>query len=170
MSIKIFGAVLVVSGCGGIGFKLAASHLCEEKSLRNLLSILDYIECELQYRLTPLPVLCRRAAEQSAGGISKVFDRLATELEAQTSPNVEHCMKIALLHAKNIPRLTRESFELLGRSLGKFDIEGQLKELDAVRQECRRNLEALSQNRDIRLRTYQTLGLCIGAAIAILLF
>lgn len=170
MSIKIIGAVLVVGGCGGLGFKLAANHMREEKMLRNLLSILGYIECELEYRLTPLPILCRQCEERGISGISQVFHSLATELEAQLSPDVEHCMESVLLKHRDLPKLTRESFVLLGRSLGKFDIEGQLKELEAVQQECRRNIEALSQNRDERLRTYRTLGLCVGAAIAILLF
>ena len=57
---------------------------------------------------------------------------------------------------------------LLGRWLGRFDLDGQLKGLDAVRQECRRHLEELNNNREVRLRSYQTLGLCAGAAIAIL--
>jgi len=47
-------------------------------------------------------------------------------------------------------------------------MEGQLKGLESVRQECRRQVETLSYNRDARLRSYQTLGLCAGAALAIL--
>lgn len=168
MSLKLIGAILIISGCGSFGFKIAAAHVRQERTLRNLIGILDYMECELQYRLTPLPVLCRQAATEADGVIRDVFLALTHELEDQISPDVEHCMTAALSKIKNIPTLTNESLLLLGRSLGRFDIDGQLKGLDSVRQECRRNLEYLNQNRDVRLRSYQTLGLCAGAAIAIL--
>lgn len=168
MSIKVIGAIMVILGCGSFGFKLAANHLREEKTLRQLIAVLDYMECELQYRLTPLPVLCRQAAAESTGPLCQVFLFLALELEDQISPDVERCMTAALHKAKDIPILTQTGLLLLGRSLGRFDLDGQIKGLEAVRQECRRNLDNLNQNRDIRLRSYQTLGLCAGAAIVIL--
>lgn len=168
MSVKLIGAILVIGSCGGFGFKLAANHRREENTLRMLISILDYMECELQYRLTPLPALCRMAASESKGVLSQTFLALAVELEDQISPDVESCMNAALARITDMPELTREQMELLGRSLGRFDIEGQLKGLETVRRECRRNLEELNQNRDARLRSYQTLGLCAGAAMAIL--
>lgn len=168
MNIKLFGAILVIVGCGGFGWKIAALHMREEKTLRELIGILDYMECELQYRLTPLPDLCRQAARESRGVLQSAFLSMTQELEDQISPNVEHCVSAVLAKTKNIPRLTEEALEMLGRSLGRFDLEGQIKGLDAVRQECRRNLDSLTTNKDVRLRSYQTLGLCAGAALAIL--
>lgn len=169
MGMKIIGIILVIVGCGGFGFMLASAHIKEERCLRQLIRILDYMECELQYRLTPLPVLCRQAAAEGEGVLRKTFYLLATQLEDQISPDVAQCMVSALSGIKDIPQLSLEAMELLGRSLGRFDIDGQLKGLEAVRQECRRNLNELTNNRDIRLRNYQTLGLCAGAALAILL-
>ena len=169
MSMKIIGAILIVAVCGGTGIKLAATHLREERTLRQLICVLDYMECELQYRLTPLPELCRQAAVESNNVICQVFLQLAIELEDQISPNVDQCMTAALCKINEIPKLAYDALVQLGRSLGRFDIAGQLKGIDAVRAECRRNLELLNQNQESRLRSYQTLGLCAGAAIVILL-
>ena len=58
---------------------------------------------------------------------------------------------------------------LLGRSLDRFDLAGQLKGIAATRSACRREVGALLENRDLRLRSYKTLGLCAGAALAVLL-
>lgn len=168
MILKIIGAILVIAGCGGFGFKLAACHLREEKTLRQFISSLDFMECELQYHLTPLPALCRQTAAESSGVIRQVFLLLAIELEDQISPDVDRCMTAVLSKMADIPRLTKTAMVNLGRSLGRFDMEGQIKGLDAIRQECRRNLDGLNQNKDVRLRSYQTLGLCAGAAIVIL--
>lgn len=168
MMLKLIGAVLVVAGCGGIGFRIAANHRNEEKSLRQLIGILDYMECELQYRLTPLPELCRQASKEFSGLLGRVFWELSVEMEAQISPDLEMCMSVAVEKAVKLSPMVREELLLLGKSVGRFDMEGQLKGLEAVRQDCRRRLESLSYNRDTRLRSYQTLGLCAGAALAIL--
>ena len=62
-------------------------------------------------------------------------------------------------------RILRE----LGTSLGQFHLNGQLAGLRTMKAHSEYILEELSRNRDNRLRSYQTLGICTGAALAILL-
>ncbi len=169
MTVKLVGAILIVLGCGGFGLSLARSHIREELALKRLISALDLMQCSLQYKLTPLPDLCRLAAKDTGGEIGTVFLRLAEELELQLSPDVQSCMKQVLSTANGLPAFATKGLRRLGQSLGRFDLEGQIKGLETVRQECRRELESLNKDRDIRIRNYQTLGLCAGAAIAILL-
>ena len=168
MNFKWIGALLVIAGCGGVGFTMAAAYKREEWTLRSLISALDFMACELQFRLTPLPALCRQAGKECKGVIGKVLTTLAWELESQISPDADSCMYAALARTENIPPETEKALRLLGTSLGRFDLEGQLKGLEQVRSHCRRELDRLSQDRDQRIRGYQTLGLCAGAALAIL--
>jgi stage III sporulation protein AB len=168
MSIKLIGAALIVAGCGGVGFSMAAAHRREENGLRQLIGALDYMGCELQYHLTPLPELCRGAAEQAGGCIRSVLLGLAAELENQIAPDAASCMNAAISKASKLPHQVRKNLTLLGGSLGRFELDGQLKGLEAARQQCRRDFDELSRDRDVRLRSYQTLGLCAGAALAIL--
>ena len=168
MILKLIGSVFVVAGCGGIGFRIAANHRREERNLRQLIGILDYMACELQYRLTPLPELCRQAAVEFPGVLAAVFSDLGMEMDAQVLPDIGTCMAAAVAKTARLTPLTQEALLLLGKSVGRFDVEGQLKGLEAARQDCRRQLDGLSYDRDSRLRSYQTLGLCAGAALAIL--
>ncbi len=168
MNLKILGAILIVSGCGAVGMMIASSHARQERLLRQLISVYDYMECELQYRLTPLPELCRNAAQQACGALQHFFLLLSTELEDQISPDVERCVTAAVTKSSDLPKLISDSLLLLGTTLGRFDLDGQVRGLEAVRQECRQTLSGLSLNRTIRLRSYQTLGLCAGAALVIL--
>lgn len=168
MHIKLLGALLIIAGCSGFGIALAANHRKEEKTLRMLLAALDYMESELQYRMTPLPELCRRASGQCRGGLQRVFIALAKELEQQISPDASRCMSAALSQVPELPRHAARALKAMGQTLGMFDIAGQLQGLESVRYICRRDLEELERNRDTRLRSYQTLGLCAGAALAIL--
>lgn len=166
---KWLGALLIIGGGGMFGFSLAAAHKREEKALLSLISALDYMQCELQYRQAPLPELCRLAGSQNKNHIGQVLLMLARELECQISPDVECCMEAALQSDFNLPSRSRIAFETLGQSLGRFDLDGQVQGLESVRAFCRAELEKLGKDRDVRLRSYQTLGLCAGAALAILM-
>ena len=167
--IKWIGAVLIIIACGGFSLMLAASYKKEERTLKSFICALDFMECELQYRMSALPDLCRQTAGVCEGVLRQIFAMLANELEDQISPDVNQCMQTVLAKSGNIPTQTKESLELFGENLGRFDLNGQLKGLEAVRQECRMKLNRLSGNKETHLRSYQTLGLCAGAALVILL-
>ena len=169
MNFKWIGAIMVIVGCGGFGFSLAAAHRREGATLQQLFFALDYMECELQYRLTPLPDLCRAAAGEQRGCVRDVLLCMSRELDAQISPDAERCMQAALSSVEDIPKHTRGALADMGKTLGRFDLSGQLKGLEQVRASCRAELESLRSNREPQLRSYQTLGLCAGAALAILL-
>ena len=169
MSWKWIGAIMIVTGCGGFGFSLAASHRAQEQTLRQLLDILQYMYSELQYRLTPLPELCRRAAGAVPGRVGSVFSELAKALDRQVFPDVAGCMAAILANRLDIPAKTAQLLEKLGVTMGAFHLEGQLNGFTQLIEGCQSMLEDLGKNRDQRLRSYQTLGLCAGAALAIVL-
>ena len=166
---KFVGAFLVIAACGGFGFRIASVHRTDMLYLRQLISIMDYMECELNYRLTPLPQLCRRIAAEHSKGLGRIFQCLADEMENQVSPDVPLCMRNALEKNKPLPNCTDSCIRQLSTTLGSYDLPGQLRGIEAMRDECRRKFDELNDNRDARLRSYQALGLCAGAALAILL-
>lgn len=165
---KWIGAALIILGCGGFGFSLAASHRSAENALRQLTAALDYMECELRYHMTPLAMLCKSAGRERSGIVKAVLLQLAAELDAQVTPEVSTCMEVSLCRVGDMPRQVRSVFTELGQTLGRFDLNGQIKGLCSARHRCRWELDALNRNRDTRLRSYKTLGLCAGAALAIL--
>lgn len=168
MNIKLIGAVLVFAGCGGFGFAMAASHRREETALRQYLIALDFMECDLSCRLTPLPQLCRSAGNVTTGCVHTFLHRLAEELEAQVAPDAASCVRAAVAATPGLPDGLAAQLSELGATLGRFDLPGQIRGLRAASVRAKLALEALSENRDSRLRSYQTLGLCAGAALAIL--
>jgi len=168
MNLKWIGAILILVSCSLIGYSMAAAYRREERMLQQLIGALDYMACELQYRLTPLPELCRQAGREKPGCVGSVLTELAAQLDSRLHPDVEDCMRVALKSVGNVPEKTKEAFENLGCSIGRFDMEGQMKGLEAVRSFCRREAEKLALGKDNRIRSYQTLGICAGAALAIL--
>ncbi len=169
MSYKWIGGILVIVGCGSVGFSVASNYRRQERLLRQLLHILEIMKWELQFKLTPLPQLCRMAAKEGWEVLREIFRNLAAELDAQSAPDVCCCMSAALGKTSGVPYSLRRQLLRLGNSLGRFDLPGQLQGLRSVEKGCREELQKLNQNAEERSRTYQTLGLCAGAALAILL-
>ena len=168
MTIKLLGAVLIICGCGSFGFLIGLACKKEEKALRQMLIALEYIKSELQYRLTPLPELCRQASGVTDSPVREFFNDLASVLSEQMSSDAAHCVRLVLNTHKDIPEKAKTVLLSFGRSLGRFDADGQISSIDTVMEECKRYLIQLTSNQQTRLRTYKTLGLCAGAAIAIL--
>lgn len=163
--IRIVGACCIVTGCGGFGFAMAAAHRREEAELVRLISALEYMSCELSYRMTPLAALCRGAA--SEGMVGDFFRRLASELERGDAPDVQVCVR-AVLDRLEAPRELERQLQQLGDTLGRFDLPGQLRGLEGAIRSAEDALRRIRDGADGRRRSWQTLGLCAGAALAIL--
>ncbi len=169
MSYKWIGAILIIGSCGGFGFSLALHQKREESMLSQLGRIMDEMLWELPFQLTPLPELVRHAAGNVPGMIGKTFDQLTEQLERQVLPDVQSCMEAAMHEPlQSYPRVSKILI-LLGKSLGRFDLSGQVKGLSSVREQCNIELRELHEDRSTRLRSYRILSLCAGAALVILL-
>lgn len=170
MYIKLLGAILIVAGCGGYGIMMAVNHRREVNALHQLVLVMEKMICELEYRLTPLPDLCRFGAQQTNGALRTYFAELARTMDTQVSPDVEICSAAALKNTSGLPSCAAAQLQILGQTLGRFDLPGQISGMQRCKQSCLGQLEVLEHQQPQRLRSYQTLGFCAGAALAILLF
>lgn len=169
MMYKFWGAALVVLSCGGFGFTMAAAHRREVRMLNAFIAAISFMRCELQYRCTPLPELCKKTSVMMQNMIGRFFHILSVELESQICPDTRSCALNALSKIKELPRSVQDCIISMADTLGCFDLEGQLQGLSQAEQQAGRILEKLTYEQDKRLRSYQTLGLCAGAALAIIL-
>jgi stage III sporulation protein AB len=168
MNYRIIGAILVIISTSTVGFSIAASHRKEASALMQLIRALEFMSCELEYRLPPLPELCRLTSMQITGPMKQVFAQLEQELQRQTSADAYCCMSAVLKKADKLPEASKRNLLLLGKNLGRFDVTGQLSGIASVIQLCRRDLDGLLSNQEVRLRSYRTLGICAGVALVIL--
>jgi len=160
---------MIIIASFSVGYYLVISHKREEDAIRQLINVLNFMECELQYRLTPLPELCRLAAAENRGIVCDLMLTLANEMDRQISPDAASCMNAALAKYPRFPERAKRILMRLGGSLGRFDLGGQLRGLENARQSCRKELESLGNHRSERLKNYQTLAICAGVALVILL-
>ncbi len=165
---KLLGSILVILACGYVGFSQAAGILAEERQLQQLILALEFMEKELNFRMPPLQELCSAACDSCTGPIQNVLRSMGQALSLQAQPDAALCMAEAS-EAHRLAGSTKRNLKLLGISLGRFDLQGQLSGLDAVQQLVRRDLRDLQEGKHERIRSCRTLALCAGAALVILL-
>ena len=168
MNYKFIGILLIGISCSAFGFFLAANTRKNLLYIQEFIDILNYMECELNFHLTTLPNLCRMVAEKSKS-LGVVFSDLANELDNQISPDVSTCMAVAVRKYRHPSEDMRRLLLKLGDSLGKFDLQGQLLEIQELRQKCIRMRNEGEVSKNNRIRCYRTLGVCAGATIIIIL-
>lgn len=169
MSVKILGAALIIAGSGGVGFALSANYLRQERAMEQLLQCLQWMQSQLQYAMPPLSQLCYGASKVCTGPISLVMLRFSQALERQEQTDVSGCMHSVICHVPALPENAGAHLRQLGVTLGQFDLKGELSGLEAAIERCKQELDILRAGQEAHTRTYQTLGICAGAALVILL-
>lgn len=168
MMLKLIGAAIIISGCGGFGFALAINYGMQERLLHDLIRAIEIMGNELRYRLTPLPKLCEITACSVREPLKSFLFDLSDELNKRKSPDVLSCVRSALARSRISKGNVREILVELGTTLGMYDLEGQESGLKRIQQICIREENEYRIHYKERTRCYKTLGLCSGIAIAIL--
>ena len=169
VSFRIVGALLVVGGFTYIGLLSSYSLKSTILLLEEYICILDNLICEMEFQRTPLPVLCRSVVRNRCSRLHDVFNHLADEMDAQTSPNVSTCVRTVLDRSGELPAAVREMLCRLGESLGRFDVEGEISNLQSLRSEAIDRLNTMRLTQKEKGKTNQTLWVCAGALAAVLM-
>lgn len=166
---KIVGSLMMIVGCWAVGYGMCSSHRRQIRAMEQLLLALEWMQWELNCNMPVLSRLCRGASQQCSGSVSAVLRKLAEELEGQIVPHPAACMMAAMNAVPGLPAAAGEQLSLLGQSLGCFDLQGQLSALEAAGQRCGLVLEGLRRKQQEKAGNFQTLGICAGVALVILL-
>ena len=166
---KLIGACLIIAGCSLFGIYIAIVYKQQLAVIKQLDHLLDNMRCELEYKLTPLPVLLRTAGCQARGCIMRVFCDVADALDDQIIPDVKTCFATVLNRHNDIPPGVKSCLTELSLTLGAYDLKGQLEGISYIQNLCRQKAIELEDNKGDKLRTFRTLGVCAGAAIAVIL-
>lgn len=167
--VKWLGVVLIVSACGFCGFSMAASWKGLERNLRELLRALELMQCQMEYRLTPLPELCGVLASACRGAVGQVFGAMERVLCQPDAGLVPVCIVEAIHKTPQLPEVCGRTLRRLGETLGQVDLQSQLRGIALEQESVRMELEQLCREQPARLKCCRALGLCCGAALAILL-
>ena len=167
--LQLVGTALVLGGCGGCGFAMAAECRNLEQNLRQTQNALEILQCEIECRLTPLPEICGILQSACPGPVGAFFGELRKELLLPDAGELYVCAGAAVSRIRDLPAPCKKILLELCATLGRYDAEAQLRAIVGAKDETLRTLEMLRAEQAGRIRSYRALGLCGGAALAILL-
>lgn len=147
---------------------ITKEHRRKEAYLEELLLILEHFVWELETNLTPLSLCCQAAAGCGRGQMADLFRRLSRFLDEGRGADPAACME-RLLTQQDLPVQLRQRLVQLADTMGRYDLSGQIAGIHAVQELCRRDLHTLEEERTKTVKSCRALGLCTGAAVAILL-
>ena len=148
---------------------MAASYTGLQRCLQQLQNGLELMQCQMEYQMTELPELCAILASACTGPVGKFFGTLGQELRRGDVSEAPACVALTLARDRELPEACRSLLSQLGKSLGQLAMPGHNRAMPAEKEDSRKNMDRVEAEKAGRLRCYRALGLCAGAALAILL-
>ena len=169
--LKLIGLSLILAASGAVGAGLAGTVRRQQAQTLALIAALLRIRHELQYRLTPLPEIFAALGGSRNREIAEFFSRLAALLSSAQTCTVGYACRQALRRTEGlcIPAGVRTALMSLFDTLGKYDLDGNLQALDLALGRLREEARQLQGSAAARCKTYVTLGVCTGLAVAVIL-
>ena len=169
--LKLIGLSLILAASGAAGAGLAGTVRRQQAQTLALIDALLRIRHELQYRLTPLPDIFAMLSDSRSSEIGAFFSCFASELSNARTCTIGYACRraLSLTHGLCITRSARGTLMSLFESLGKYDLEGNIQVLDLALSRLREEARSLQAGAAARCRTYVTLGVCTGLAVAVIL-
>ena len=169
--LKTIGMILILIASGTVGFGMARTVRRQQVQTVVLIDALLRLRHELQYRLTPLPdafallrVLPKR---EGAAFCSAMSARLQA---ARPCPDGYACRRaMAQTGGLQLTAGTRSALLALFDALGRYDLEGNLQMLELALDRLRAEARTIQSGSRARCKTYISLAVCTGLAIAVIL-
>lgn len=166
------GALCVVAAASVMGFGFAGGVRRQERQLAAMLDALTFLKSEILYRKTPLAetfTLVTAAAQEQ--GTRAFFRCCAHAMRSDRTLRPMQVFQTALDRTAELSLAmpARQTLLTLGASLGEFDLDGQSRALELALARLSSQLRRLEEGSSARRRSYATIGVCAGLAVAVIL-
>ncbi|MFZ5688146.1 MAG: stage III sporulation protein SpoIIIAB [Bacillota bacterium] len=169
---KIVGSGIVIAVCGLTGFFISANYTKRPIHLRSLQSALMFIETEIAYTATPLPVAMdnvSKCVNEPARSLFKAVregfnDYKYTAAEAWSYGLSKYQENSALIPSD------LEILRTLGARLGRSGTEEQIKEIRLAREQLKQAEAVAETDKAKNERLWRTMGFLIGIFLVLLLY
>lgn len=161
------GITLIIVSTGSVGFGLSRSLQRRCMLMHQLLKALDILKNEIHFCATPLPQAFALMAVSVPPPLETVFSHAARQMDKHRWMTPYAAMEQALQQTQDA--YIGAVLLSLSAQLGEYDTQAQLHGIALAQEQARDLLQQLEKERSLRSRTYETLGICTGLAVAILL-
>jgi stage III sporulation protein AB len=172
MELKIVGAGIVISVCGLTGFYISDYYVKRPQHLRSLQSALIFLETEIAYTATPLPVAMENVSK-CVNEPTRCLFVAAKEGIKNLNYTAEESWSYGLAKYRENSALTTSDLEIvktLGSRLGKSGVNEQIKEIRLIREQLKQAEAVAEADKTTNERLWRTMGFLIGIFLVVLLY
>lgn len=169
--IKFIGLISVVGISIAIGKLLAKGYINRVRNLLDFITVFNILYTKIRYNQEILENIFLDVQKEIKRDVSKIFYEVGTTYETSDLPISDIWNSVVEKYFRDLD-LTFEDERILidfGFSLGRTDIEGQLKSIELTIEKLKGQLFYAKEARDKYSKMYQTMGTMGGIAIAIIL-
>lgn len=172
MLMKLLGIALVIGGSGAYGLFSANRLQKRVEHIINFRLALGYLEKEINYLLTPLPVALMRSAMNANEPAKSFFKVVSEDLNDRAGITVSEVWQQNLNKMRITSELKNEDIELLGvisSRLGMSGVEEQMKMFAMIQEQLKIQEKKARQEEHTgrKLRVYG--GFAFGATVVLML-
>lgn len=168
---KIFGMVLVLFSCSGIGIMYGYLYKKRVEELEELKSGISFLKNEIFFSLMPLPEAFEIVGSRMNGAIKRLF----TEMHELLKNN--HYKPLDQLNENSIKKMLSESclngkdknsvFTMI-KSMGSLDKDSQMNHLEIYIKYFENQIEKARREEEKNNKLFKTLGILSGIFIIVI--
>lgn len=151
-----------------LGLMMANKFKERVKDLKSILSILNIIETKIKYTYEPLPQIFEDISNQFKSNIGNIF-KVSRNKMKQVSAGEAWDYGVE----NSTTYMNEEDLQILknlDKMLGKTDAEGQLSELELMKNFIEVQIKKAEEEQTKNEKLYKSLGMTVGLALVIILF
>ena len=168
--LRLLGALLISASSLALGLSYVAGESRKLSTLRSVLQLLREMRGELETRLTPLPELLEYAAGRCSGaGKDFAVCLMASLPQLGEREFFQLWDKGVAACLAGLDSEDRETLQTLGRSLGRFELDRQLADMDACIETLENRAVACSSTLPEKKRLGLGMACSFGALLLIVL-
>ncbi|MCI8587475.1 MAG: hypothetical protein HFJ49_02550 [Clostridia bacterium] len=154
-----------------LGSIIAKKYKNRVKQLKELKVVLNIIETKIKFTQQPLTEIFKEIAnsEKNNKSVNMIFKETVKNMQEEC---FEQVWNKAILSTKSKLDLTDEDINIIegmGKTLGTTDIEGQVKEIEIIKEFIDSQIEKAEEERKKNEKMYKMLGGIAGIGIVIIL-
>jgi stage III sporulation protein AB len=172
MLFKIVGSLVVVLSCSFLGFILSRDCSRRPQQLRELQTLLQMFENQINYLSDVLIEAFERVSRVGNSETGSIFGRAAEILGNEGAQSAASAWEQAVRQGIRRTALNREDEEVLigfGKMLGSTDLDGQIKNIRLTMEALRMQEKKAEESRIKNETMYKSLGILGGIAVVIVL-
>ena len=150
-----------------IGILISKKYANREKELIEILNALNMLEAKIKFTYDPLQDIFETIAKTLNNNIGAIFEKSKKNIKELGAGQAWN----KAIDETNTDLLEEDKTILkgLGRLIGKTDIQGQISELELLKEFIKKQANEAKREREKNEKMYKTLGGIIGIAIVIII-